>query len=358
MNIKNYLLTAFAKLGKKLFKRNPAADHFLIVSTTGLGDSLWATPAIRSLKESFPEAQIDILTSGVGAAVFKNNPHLNEIFVLGKPAFFSFLSLLRKMRRRSICTVLIFHTSQRPVLPLCYFLGESEVVGSMGQNKGLDNLLTNRVDVYKEHEIARRLRIVGAVGAQALALDLEVFLDPCALNEAEKIVGSVPSYIPLVALHPGAKDRYKQWPAGHFVKLGKQLQDQLGCQLIVTGSKEEEGLVKSVAEQLAGSIAIAGQLSVLGLAALYKRCALVIANDTGPMHLALSVQTPTVALFTPTDPLDCGPYQNPRCKVIAKERTCTPCFRKKCRDPFCLRQISVEEVQSLILWPERLPRPS
>ena len=75
----------------------------------------------------------------------------------------------------------------------------------------------------------------------------------------------------------------------------------------------------------------------------------MISNDTGPMHLALAVQTPTIGLFTPTDPNLCGPYFVNSTLAIAKKQTCSPCLRKKCAEPFCLLQIGVNEVYDAVV---------
>ena len=75
-------------------KHQKVPESFLIVSTTGLGDTLWGTPAIRSLRTSYPDASITVLTSPIGAQVLEHNPHIDEMFVLGKSLHFSLLRLL------------------------------------------------------------------------------------------------------------------------------------------------------------------------------------------------------------------------------------------------------------------------
>ena len=148
----------------------------------------------------------------------------------------------------------------------------------------------------------------------------------------------------MVGLHPGAKDKFKQWPMENFAALGNLLKDHLGCQIIVTGNASEKKLVETIASKIKGAIAVGGELSLRPLASLISRMSLMISNDTGPMHVAFAMQTPTVALFVPTDPELCGPYFATRVKVVAKRLTCSPCLKKKCQEPFCLLQIGVQEV--------------
>jgi ADP-heptose:LPS heptosyltransferase len=152
----------------------------------------------------------------------------------------------------------------------------------------------------------------------------------------------------MVALHPGAKDGFKQWPASHFIELGNRLVQNLGCRIIVTGTPSEKSLVESIVSHIEGAAA-ATDLPLLAAAALIKRMALMIANDTGPMHLAFAMKTPTIGLFTPTNPDLCGPYLAENGFSIAKKTTCSPCLRKKCLEPFCLLQIGVQEVYDAAL---------
>jgi ADP-heptose:LPS heptosyltransferase len=79
-------------------------------------------------------------------------------------------------------------------------------------------------------------------------------------------------------------------------------------------------------------------------AALIRACALFISPDTGPMHLAMGLKVPLIALFGPTDPLDTGPLDKERSYVIHKSPSCNPCRTRSCVDNFCMRQISVAEV--------------
>lgn len=333
--MKNLLLEFFVFLFRSRKKNSSEKGSFLIVSTTGLGDTLWATPAIRNLRQKNPEAYIAVLTSPLGGQVLQNNPHIDEIFVFKK-----LFRLWRVLRKRHIATVLVFHTSQRTALPFCALLGASRIVGTEGLSKGLDSLLTETKLARPMHEIERRMEIAGAPGSALM----ELFPS----SQDQKAV-HLSGLQPLVCIHPGAKDRFKQWPPSHFANVAKALQDHLGCQICVTGNAEEKPLVESIARQIPGAKTFAGNLSILQLAALMQKMALVITNDTGPMHIACAMHVPVVALFTPTEARLCGPYLYPRSKIIQKSRTCTPCLRKKCREPFCMRQISVGEVTEAAL---------
>jgi lipopolysaccharide heptosyltransferase II len=337
MSWKNWILSKVASLVRG---QNPDVPKFLIVSTTGLGDTLWATPAIRALKDRYPESYLAVLTRPLGRELLSNNPHIDEIFIAKSPILLSLLRLLLPLRRRKFGTIFLFHASQRSLLPFCKLLGASHIIGTSGLSKGLDHLLTEAVPSSSAHEAERRMALVRGRGP----MKLELFLAPEERSQVERLLGPVPAYIPIVGLQPGAKDRFKQWPKEHFIALGKRLQDHFGCHIIVTGGADERPLIEGIAREIPGAVVWNPRESIRLLAAIMERMTLFVSNDTGPMHLACAVNTPVIALFTPTDPKICGPIHARRATIIEKRPTCTPCLKKRCLSPFCLRQISVDEV--------------
>lgn len=332
---KNYFIFGLVRF-LQLFQVKGNKDHFLIVSTTGLGDTLWATPAIRALREAHPKAYIGCLTSALGASVLKDNPYLDETFVFNKTL--SLFKIYFQLKKRKIGTALLFHTSQRAILPLCAVIGASTRIGTKGLQKGLDTLLTNGIEWNGSHEIERRLDIVRAAGAIRETYGMDFSIDDHHRYAARKLI---PEEI-VIGLHPGAKDRFKQWPPSHFVKVAKKLREELGCTIVVTGAPNEKQLVESICSEVEGARAIIQPLKIMG--AVLEKLTLFITNDTGPLHLALAMNTPTIALFAPTNPAICGPYHNLFATVLQAPPTCMPCLKKKCRDPFCMRQIGPDAV--------------
>ena len=321
--MKNMLINGLLKLIPKKTIQRGKNPRILIVSTTGLGDSLWATPALRALRAKWPQGHL-------------------SIFTLDSPLF----SLYKKLKRKKFDTALIFHHSQRLILPFVWLLGPSKIVGTLGINKGLDHLLTDPLPPSHLHEIERRLLIAGC-GREESAMEL-------FLNEKEKETSRslFPDAPPIIGMHPGSKDGYKQWNPNHFAALGKLFRERDGAQIVVTGNHAEVPLAKQIAERIPGAISIAGKVRIRELAACMERFTLFISNDTGPMHLALAMKTPTVGLFAPTDPELCGPYRTPHGVALKKRRSCSPCLRRKCRSPFCLEQLSPEEVYASVTLPK------
>ncbi|PIS00334.1 MAG: hypothetical protein COT84_07825 [Chlamydiae bacterium CG10_big_fil_rev_8_21_14_0_10_35_9] len=307
----------------------------LILSTTGLGDSLWATPAFSTLKQYFPNAYLAVLTTSFGAQVFQNNPHVNQIFTLSSSLF----SLWKKLRKEKFQIVFHFHTSQRFVLPLSCIIGAEKVVGTKNKCKGLDFLLTNAFEDNKTHEVVRRLKQLEALQVFAKPSTLSFYLTEKEKEQFQKFV--TPDKLK-VAIHPGAKDGYKCWPSSNFIKLIHLLHNDFSIDLYLTGSPHEKSTLHKIASE-APFVQIVQNLDMRKFAGLLSQMDLVISNDTGPMHLAEALNIKTIGIFSPTNPNLCGPLSKDS-HVFYKKKTCSFCMARKCKEPFCLYQIGPEEV--------------
>lgn len=334
----------------KTFEReDPLSPRILIVSTTGLGDTLWGTPAIKAIKETYPKAFIGVLTSSIGKTLLLDNPYIDKLFTIKHRCLFELPSLLKSLRKERFDTALIFHLSQRPTLPLCYFAKPSILIGSDGINKGLDSLLTVSLPKKYQHEIQRRLDIVAQIGAKSTEALLEIYLNDKEKKESKDFIDSLPKTPLLIGLHPGSKDAFKQWPPSAFIALGKKLQKELNAQILITGNLEEKNLAQLLADEIPCSINIAGRFSVRAFAALLPHLDLFVTNDTGPMHLSFATKTKTLALFSSTDPNLCGPFEAKYATILYQNKTCHPCLGKKCREAFCMLQHSPADVFNHVL---------
>ncbi|MCK4933980.1 MAG: glycosyltransferase family 9 protein [Simkaniaceae bacterium] len=325
--LKNLIIKALLPLfsRRRLVNLTRKNRRILVVSTTGLGDTLWGTPAIRAIKKEFNNAFIAVLTSPVGFEVLKNNPHVDKLILFNWRSFF-------RLKKLQFDTALIFHTSQRMALPIAYSTGAGTIIGNEGMHKDLDCLLTKAVKNSKNHEILQRFDLLKELGIFAEDTSLEIATCP----------EEVPTLCdPLIGMHPSANDPFKRWDKKYFVEVGNRLSSH--GKIILTGSPNEKQYLESIAEKIPESTVIT-DLSVQGLAALIKRFSLYLTNDTGPMHLGFAVGTKTLGLFAATDPKLCGPLNISHGSVIAKPRTCTPCLKQKCREPFCMLQITPDEV--------------
>lgn len=332
--IKNSIIRVLFSSSNQPIDAPKTINNILVVSTTGLGDTLWSTPAIQRLREKYPQVKIYVLTSEVGEEVLQNNPYIENIFVFKKPYVISFFQNRAKLKKLQLDYIFIFHASQRLVFPLCASLNCSYLIGTEGQNKGLDSLFTFLYAKKPIHEAQKRLEQISYVGANSSPTSLQFYFKNPSIKQSQEKKS--------ILLHPGAKDRYKCWPVSCY----KELADKLirrGFSVFLSGSTAENDLLLQI-QQKTPEVQIIKETSIEQLAKKMQQMHLLITNDTGPMHLATALDVPVLAFFAPTDPKKCGPFQAKKAILVQGNKTCSPCLQRKCRKPFCMLQFSPEQV--------------
>ncbi len=349
--IKNFLIKSLINL-YKLFNKakinyfDPSSPKILILTTTTIGDSLWATPSIRALKKHYPKSYIGVLVISSGHQILKNNPYIDEIYCIKEPIIFNFFDVFKKLRAQKYQICFVFHTSQRPILPLCSFLNLEKIIGTEGLNKNLDFLLDIAVKKEKSHEIIKRCNLLKEIKIDSQNYSLDLFLTDKIRNQLFETF-PLNSTKPLICIHPGANDHYKCWPSKHFIELGNMIKDQIDCDLFISGSLKEKDLVEKISSQINEAVSIIG-LQLETFFAFIEKMDLLITNDTGPLHIAIALKTNSAAFYTPTDPNICGPFMVDNSITITNEKSCKKCIKRKCPHPFCLEQIRPKEAYKTI----------
>jgi lipopolysaccharide heptosyltransferase II len=150
----------------------------------------------------------------------------------------------------------------------------------------------------------------------------------------------------LVVLCPGGNWDMKRWPKENFAALADMLIEKMGVKVILSGAKKDIGLIDRITGMMKNNCAVScGKTTLKELGALLERAHLVVANDTGPMHLAVAMKAKTIALFGPTSPELTGPYGKGNYVVICKAGSCeVPCYDVTCTDNRCMALITVDDV--------------
>jgi len=209
------------------------------------------------------------------------------------------------------------------------------------------------------HQMHDYLHLVGALGAKAEPLPPMLEVTAGEVEQARKAFladlpgqgqGEAPGLPLLLGLNPGAEyGPAKRWPAAGFAAVVREVcRRRGGCVWLVFGGAKERELCAEIARAAGGRAAnLAGRTSLRELMALLKLCRVLLANDTGPMHLAAALGTPVVVPFGSTSPELTGPGLpgDPRHRLLRSEAGCAPCFRRTCPLDFrCLRGVSAERV--------------
>jgi ADP-heptose:LPS heptosyltransferase len=325
----------------------------LIISSTALGDTLFSTPAIRALKARFPAWELEVLAHRVFGALLAHNPQVTRIFTYpGRNR--RLLQLVRDLRSRAYDLVIILHGNDPEATLLAHLTGSPFIIGSARSPLAFVYAAAVAPTDPYEHAIERRLNYVRLLGADTQDKRMDLFLPPEELARAGAILtenfGRTPPL--LLAFHPTGSDPYKWWPAASFVELGNFLYQTYQASLLIISGTSDRPQAEAIAARLAGpTLVTGGRYPLLTVAALLSQARLLVANDSGPLHMGLALGVPTIALLGADDPRRVGPYGVDWGRALHKrDEVCgqEPCLLKKCPQNFCMDAISVAEVIEMI----------
>ncbi|HMO51465.1 MAG TPA: glycosyltransferase family 9 protein [Kiritimatiellia bacterium] len=362
--------------GGRASKRIPAPHRVLVVSVSGIGNTLLATPFLREFKRKFPQAALDLLVWGKSAAApLEGSGWVDRIWV-APSGFGAWMAMIRTLRRSAYDVVLtVFPSNKAAYHVFAMLTGARYRVGHAyadGWKRG-EWLLTHRVPAQEAlHDVEQNLALLdvfedGSAGEPALNRRLFFHVTEEDRSFAASWVQEAGwSGRHLIGIHPGAgaavtyqhwQGHWKRWPHESFAELlcGWAAREDLA--VVLVGGPEEDELKAAVVEA-AGSPANVRRLTanLKRTAAVLERCSLMISNDSGLMHVATAMGVPTLALFGPTQPSRTSPVGEGH-RVLRKEGPGRPCLRypfhsasSKIRCPCqgqCLRDISVDDVRAV-----------
>ncbi|MDE0682897.1 MAG: glycosyltransferase family 9 protein [Candidatus Poribacteria bacterium] len=322
-----------------------ASEKILLIRLSSLGDIVLTTPAIRAVRSHFLDAYIAMLVAKQSAEILRENPHLNEIITFDRLAkdkdTGEMLRIIRHLRAREFTLTIDLQRKFRTGM-LMYFSGAAERIG-----KG--RFSTVRVpEQGNKHATAHYFDLLHAAGIPAEDQRLELFLSESErLDAAQRFdTAGVDAGQLKVGLFPGAGWKLREWMPERFAAIGDRLVQHFNANVLIFGGQREAELVQTVVNLMnAPAIPFAGNLQVRELAACLEKCDLFLTNDTGPMHIAAAVGTPTVSLFGPGNHIRFQPLGALH-QTIRHAVPCSPCkqFTDKCKDNICMKGIGVDEV--------------
>jgi lipopolysaccharide heptosyltransferase II len=323
-------------------------NNILIIDLAYIGDLLMATPAISEIKRHYPTAHIAVMCSPTSAEVLQRNPAIDKIITFEKRpvGLWKYVDMARNLRREGFDVAFIFHRSFGSAM-VAFLAGIKQRVGFNTEGRRL--LLTRPVHFdTSRHRADNNLAVLQAFGLDINPDPEVVFVtDPADESFPEEILGEKAGERKYIVFNPNGSWETKRWPSERFAELVTRVEDDFGLLPVGIGS---EGDRKRTEDALDGrGVNLAGRTSLSQLGVLCRKAALVVTNDSGPMHIAAAVGAKVIALFGPTDPGRCGPRSHDAVVVRRKDLDCIACYEKKCPIDFpCMLGIQVEEMFGLV----------
>ncbi|NOQ47531.1 MAG: lipopolysaccharide heptosyltransferase II [Desulfobulbaceae bacterium] len=340
----------------KLFPAHPR--KILIRSTNWIGDAIMTTPAVRTIRANFPDAEITMLALPWVSDVFRSCPDVDHIFLYEKNGrhhgIKGKMQLAFDLKKENYDAAILLQNAFEATF--ITRLARIPVRGGYTTD-GRGVLLTHGVKKHPyigtKHQVHYYQEMLQGLGLKPGSDTLELFLSDEAKSEAREFLakkaGLGKGRAAAVGFNPGASyGPAKQWPFDKFGRLAAQLCRQTNAVILIFGTNADHEAARKIMEAVPESdrmIDLTGKTNLAGAMALIGGCNVFVTNDSGLMHVAAALHTPTVAIFGSTDHIATGPYSD-NATVIRKPLPCSPCKKTHCPEKHfnCMQQIQVQEV--------------
>jgi ADP-heptose:LPS heptosyltransferase len=326
--------------------------RILLVRLRQIGDVVFTTPAVRALRERFPDAHISYLVEPAAAPIVALNPHLDEVIVAarvgGVRGFAADLALGHRLRRTRFDLVIDFHGGPRASL-LTWLSGGRERIGYTVPGRSW--MYTRRVGRPRElrprHSVENQWDLLASLGVPPPdrgRFPVEMPIDPAAVASVKERLDrcGVPDSAQLIVVHVSAGNPFRRWPLDAFARAAADLvaADRARYVIFTCGPSEREARQRVIAAARGASgpdagarIVDCGDFSLTELRALVEAAGLYVGGDSGPMHVAATSVVPMVALYGPTLPARSEPWRGGTARAEAVETNglaCRPCDQRVC----------------------------
>jgi heptosyltransferase I len=336
-------------------------ERILIVKLSAIGDIIHTLPAVAALRRAYPDAWLAWMVERAGAGLLRGNPDLDELITVDTHAWRAnyWMGLrhawyvTRHLRRASFDLCIDFQGLLKSAL-FTYLSGAPQRLGFPRQmcREPLSAVFTNLHGPIVDpslHVVDQLMELLQPIGVATAERRFTIPLTEADEHFAERVwrESGLRSDVPVVVLYPGAAWETKRWGELNFARLNDALIRRLQVRTLLTWGPGEEPLIQRVVRATAYTPAIAPATTLLQLAALIARGRAFVGGDTGPLHLAAAVGTPTVALFGPSDPRRNGPYGLGHV-VLHRQLPCSNCYQRTCNHWECLPGIEVDTVVNAV----------
>jgi heptosyltransferase III len=333
--------------------------RILVVRTDRLGDVILTLPMLALLRRRYPDAWLGMLLSRYTGEIVRSHPHVNVLLWNdegGKPR--PTADLIAEIRAQRFDTVFLVHPTPR----LAWIMVRAGIPRRIGTGyRYYSVLLTHKVFEHrkdaKHHELEYNLHLLKAldpaIRVEGVNPDFGLVLQPEAVNHVAVLLKAKGVDGPFAVIHPGSGGSARDWPIDRFGDLGQMIAAKHRVRVLVTGGEREHEATASVVQRAgADAFSLCGALTLPELAALYARAAVVIANSTGPLHLAAALGTPVVGIYpqlTTMSPARWGPYTDKK-RVLVPDAPADCRLCRKGERCACIDSISREQVYDAARW--------
>ena len=326
----------------------------VLIKMERVGDLVLSTPAIRAIREKFPSSRISLIINPYTKEIIEKDPGLDEVIVYDRKSALRSLRakihFIRDLRKRRFDLGIDLSTRDFFFLPV-WLLYLSKAKLTLGlDNLGRGFLFNAKVKPYsKPRPLAEEiLHILSPLGITTSDTKPKLFISAKDNSYIQRILKkeSIKESDFLICIHPGGMYETQYWRKDGYSKVTQHVISKYGAKVIFVGSQEEielaDEIISSINER---PLNLVGQTSLGQLMALISGCHLFIGSSSGPLHIAVGLNIPTISFLGPTIPERWSP-RGEKDVVFRKDLSCSPCNSGFCyrKDLACMRDIRPGEV--------------
>jgi lipopolysaccharide heptosyltransferase II len=334
----------------------------LVIRLGALGDVANTVPAVAALKKGLPDVRIAWLVEESSAELVVATGVADDVIPFPRRTLSALWKrpwrwwaairenrrFLKRLRAHRYACALDFQGNFKSGMLGALSWARDRIGFARGFSREMNWLFNNILAAPSSPRLPRADK--NAALAQVLLPDLELGKveipeNPEAAAPVERFIEGLPGKGPLVVMHPGASafGEFKRWPAERYGLLAARLAQEKDCRCVITQGPGEEALARQAAAASDGKAIVAPALSMRELIELLRRADLVVACDTGPLHIAALLNRPLVAIFGPKDPEIYAPYNTPL-ELVRLDLPCSPCTKRSCPHVECIMGIEVQDI--------------
>lgn len=323
-------------------------EKILIRGPNWVGDAVLAIPAMKVIRERFPNAEVTLLVRPWVAGLFTAAPFIDKLWREEKPSSLGdWKRMARDIRTRQFDLALLLPNSFESALMT--FLGR--VPQRIGYaTDGRRWMLTKSIEPAEDfrHQVEYYLDLAKILCPNTERASIEIQATEEERINARKLLSAagIPRDSKFLVLNPGAAyGSAKRWHEDRFSSVAEILAGELGLDIALIGSQSERSIAEQIRDRMKRKAAVlTGKTSLETLIGVLAESSLMITNDSGPMHIAAALGVPTVAVFGSTDERVTGPC-GPRTRIVKHAVECSPCLLRECPiDHRCMNGVMVEDV--------------
>jgi len=315
----------------------------LCIKPRGIGDIVLSTIILDDLKKYFPAAEIHYLTETFAKDSLANNPLVLKIHTMDKTEFV--LKVAARLRKEKYDLIIDLWSNPRSA-QITFLTHAKYRVGFSYRGRRYAYNILGTSDKGEHHSAEHNLELLKALRIEITSKRIHFYVSKEDDNWAkEYMITNLPSRKKIVGIIPSGGWASKRCDAAKWVEICNTMKEKYDVVFLILWGPGDEADAEFIKNSLADEAVLGHETNIGKLSALIKNCDIVIANDSGPMHIAAALGVPTLGIFGPTNPKAHGPYSPNSDYVIKEDLHCIICNKLVC--PYkheCMTELSVDEV--------------